>query len=286
MPVADAYQPCNDCRLPVGIVLDRCPHCGRPGLFPNVALASISSEVAALQARYDAACTDAEARGSLNTLKDFEAEVVRDGKVVISRSFDETFRLAASENELYASFYELEGTTRAVQMDDWSTRRRRADAAVFRGMHVGIRFGAVSLDERGLPHYGDCVWVLADTMVAHRTSLFEENSVLFVEARVPSNEPCPAGFRAPWEARGRLCATKTAPSLKPDTPRGEFADLLLHAGPTRELDQFVEAHVFGPITVRTISRVRVDTQKVGDQGSRNVTLRENLARANVEIVDC
>ena len=245
---------CESCGNDVPLTWERCPHCARPGLFPNVRACQVDAELAALQRRYEKAARDAADRGVEGPAAAFEAAAGR-SKAVIARWGREADRLANSDKELYATFYQyLEAGVRLPPEDRWESLRRLADEALFPGYKEKVRFAALSLDGRGLSSYGDCSLVLREDMIAHRASVFEENSALFMEAR---NYKLPKGHRAAWGERGKLCLAKVAGRLQPETVEEDFPGLLLEQGPTSEEDRFVEVHIWGPMTVRTLERVVV-----------------------------
>jgi len=85
---------CHDCGFEVPLEWSYCPHCGRPGLFPNVRAAQSAAERAALDQRYQEALQDASTRGAGGAVADFEAAVGK-AKAVMSRPFRELDRLAS-----------------------------------------------------------------------------------------------------------------------------------------------------------------------------------------------
>src|SRR4051812_36605206 len=110
---------CQDCGYPVPIDWERCPHCARPGLFSNVRMAQNAAEVAALDARYQAAMEDAAERGCADQVDRFEKRTA-ESKAVVNRSVLEACRLASSDRELQATFYELlEAEVRLPAGDKW-----------------------------------------------------------------------------------------------------------------------------------------------------------------------
>jgi hypothetical protein len=52
-----------------------CPHCGQPGIFPNVVVAEQAAELSALDGRYKATLLDAAARGVDSLVAQFETAV-------------------------------------------------------------------------------------------------------------------------------------------------------------------------------------------------------------------
>lgn len=247
-----ASLPCDYCGHTFLLDLERCPHCARPGLFPNVRLAQLPENVQALDERYQKAVAGAAARGCEERVRELESAAGR-SKAVLARPLAEVDRLATSDRELYASFYELQGV-RLPADDVWNRLRRAADNILFPGHTDKVRFAALSLGPVGLSNYGDCSVVLRDDLIDYRATAFEANSVLFLKQR---NFEEPPGSRAPWEERSKLCVAKLAGEIEPTTPSEKLAELVLQPGATSEEDRFVEVHIWGPFTRRAFERVTV-----------------------------
>lgn len=260
-----------------------CPHCARPGLFPNVRAAQASEEAADLDRRYQTALKSACDRGCELVIRDFE-QAVQGARAVIARSFHEVFRIATSDNEMCATYYQLvRAQVKLPTGDKWDALRRAADSIVLPGYAEHIHFGALSLDANGLTNYGDCFLVLREDMTAHRASVFESNSTLFVERRGIQGGAVPSGYRAPWDAKSKLCVAKLADGLQPDTLPTQYAGLVLQNGPTSADDEFVEVHVFGPITRRTLHSVKVCMPRSRAERAMQPALREKLEEAGVDL---
>jgi hypothetical protein len=255
---------CSNCNRPVPAASERCPHCGEQESFPNVRSALDSAERAALDFRYHRALASLSERNCLPLGLDFQAAVAR-SQAVIARPLAEVQRLAASDKQGYATYYQMiEAELRLPDDSSWDWLRRIADEALFPGYKENIRFSALSLDGRGLSRYGECFVVLKDSMIARRTSVFEENSAVFVERQVVAELPgAVRGRRAAWGDRSKLAVAKVADRIDRDTTPEEFPRLLLHEGSTPRDDDFLEAHTWGPLTVRSFERVvthrRVDS---------------------------
>ena len=80
----------------------------------------------------------------------------------------------------------------------------------------------------------------------------------------------PVGYRATWADRGKLCAAKLHKDIDAHTAKDEYSRLLMCQGATSEEDQFVEAHIFGPWTARTIEHVSVSKRR---KKADNVSIR-------------
>lgn len=235
------------------ISLDRCPHCARPSLFPNVDMASDPTEVAALNARYTAAVTAAASNGATVIASELEHETATRSRVVISRDSIEVFRIASSDNQLYATFYEqIEAGFKVPTDPKWDTVRTIVDSMLFPFYKQEIRFGSLTLDKIGLLHWGDCHMILKTDMIDFRTTLFTENSAAFV-----SNKKLivPPGHRSTWAQRGRLALAKLASALTASTVSADLSGILKTNAATSKGTKFVEAHTYGPVSIRTVEEV-------------------------------
>jgi len=172
-----------------------------------VKAAQVPAEKGALERRYQAALRDAASRGAEADIGRFEAAVAN-SKAVIARPLRELDRLVASDKELFPTFYRLLGEeVRLPHGNQWDLLRRIADEALFPGYKEEIRFAALSLDGIGLSTYGECSFVFREDMIAHRATVFEENSAVFMKRH--AYEP-PVGHRATWGERVKLCTAKLA----------------------------------------------------------------------------
>ncbi len=276
---------CQYCNNELESFVACCPHCGRPSRFPNVIHANRDEELEALDKRYRKARKRAKSSGVNAILERLEREVESASQAVISRSGEEISRLASSDRELYASFYGLVGGGIRIPMSNkWDAIRLLVDDKLFPHYKKQLRFAALSLDGRGLVNYGDCTLVLRDGMIAHRVSVFEENSVLFMEKiDIGITKDLPGGYRAAWEKRGKLAVAKLAGRITRKTSQRDFPNLLLKNGTGTGDDDFIEVHIYGPISVRTMERVTIKAKKKKRRGYavRVKALREKLANYGV-----
>jgi hypothetical protein len=136
-------------------------------------------------------------------------------------------------------------------------------------------------------NYGKCFIILRTEMIAHRASVFEENSVLFMKHQGIAMEDAhelPRGYRATWENRGQLCVAKLAAKIDGATLPDAYSGLLLQQGKTSEEDDFVEVHIWGPMTIRTVEEVTLNPRE--KRAARAITsraTRERLAKFGVII---
>lgn len=278
----------SDCGYVLPVAADRCPHCGRPGLFPNVRAASQPAERDALERRYRRARDDIQARGCAREANAFMA-ALEGSRAVIARPLGEVERLARSDREVYSTYYkQIEAEIRLPDDSHWDPLRRIAEEALFPGYKHEIRFAALTLDDRGLSSYGDCFFTLRTPMIAHRATVFEENNIMFIVQRnltLADMRALPRGHRAPWEDRAKLCMAKLGDRLEQNMAQQDFPAVLMAAGPSTSDDDFVEVHVFGPMTIRTIDKI-VQTRRMAGRVADDVkrqAWREKLRNYGVTL---
>ncbi len=279
---------CSFCSEPIPEVVTECPHCGRPSLFPNVIAAAKPEEEAALTARVVQSHAKADARGTTDKVTEFAAALAS-GEAVLNRYFGELFRLAWSDDQIYSTYYQrVNAGMQIPEGDSWNRLRGIADSILFGDKNkASIRFAALSLDGIGLEKYGECSMTLKTPMIAHRASVFEGNSVIFMERHDVGgrgNFVVPPGFRAPWERFVDLCLAKLTEKLLPDTPSAAFPGILLVSGSTPGDDEFVEVHIWGSLTMCSFRRVVVRQWNTANAPVDFTALGARLSQAGVEFV--
>ncbi|MBF8271537.1 MAG: hypothetical protein HW380_642 [Magnetococcales bacterium] len=247
-------QQCQECSLEIPVYVGSCPHCARPSLFPNVTDAGQPEKRQALAGRYQQACSEASSRGAGGEVHAFAEQVEQNAKVCIARYAWEVKRLVASEHHVYGSFYqEVDAGLRLPEENSWDSLRKVADQIVLPHYQKEIRFGCLSLNNAGPGKYGEAFLALEKKMIEHRTTLFETNSARYIGDN-PGLKELPPGMQAVWEDRARLAVAKLAVYIGVGTTAGDFPAILLKDAP-HDGDEYIEAHVYGSITIRTVGQV-------------------------------
>ncbi len=217
-------------------------------------MAEKAEEIEALEARYLQALLDAEERGVLDKVEEFEAEVQTMSQAVVGMNIDTLCRLATSTNEIYSNYQLMvHAQTRRPASLSNDQRRLAVDGKLWGTFGSEIRYAALSLDRKGLSSYGNCSATLRNLHVEHRASILEKNSYEFVEAS-PS-QPLPLGFRSTWKNRHRVAVAKCAERINAATLKEEFAVILMESGTARYQDDFIEVHIFGPFDFKAIEAI-------------------------------
>ena len=156
-----------------------CPACGRDVGFPNVRLANSESEISALETRLGDADASATAGGYESKLGEFVLAVERRSKAIIGRSLSVICDLIDNDHSLYTSHAQRLAMQAAVPRNNIFDRtRNQFEGVVAPNFHQELRFAALALDHHWLRSFGMYAIVLRDQMIAHRSTVFEENPFL------------------------------------------------------------------------------------------------------------
>ena len=115
--------------------------------------------------------------------------------------------------------------------------------------------------------------------------MFEENSAVFFErARKRGEEPPQfAGYRAIWPERALLAVAKHADKLAVDCQSDQYSTILMRSGTdSGEDDVFVEVHIYGPVSRRTLDEVTFRSTS-GTVPSLLKDIRDRLAAVGVKV---
>ena len=291
--------PHSDCAADIPDHLDRCSVCWRDIGAPNVRAADLPTERAALDARYRAAQADAIARGCEAVARAFEEQASK-STAVMCKTVQQFQGLVP--NELIATYHEqVRASVRFPDKPEWATLRDAAEGHAFSGYRERIHYGALSLNGKGARGWGEIEIAFRDVAIRSRVSVFEENVVLFVwknglfPTPVAGAMPAapsgliriPAGHRASWDERAKLCIAKLAKALQPATTVDDFPGILLRNEDknARTDSDFVEVHIFGTLTTDSFAHVRIPKKYENDVSMADTVERLRNHRVTVEFAD-
>lgn len=247
-------HPCIECGVELEAAEDICPGCGHQAPPPNVRLAFDEGlELLTREARARAAVAE-ELRPVLARL----STLVASASVVVNVDPAFAHQVITRDRTQQVSYHALlaAGARRpAAHAND--RQRTVVDALLFGS--VGPQIGYAALSARaGLRSYGLVTLHLKLGSLERRTSLLEENAYDFIRRHgVTDRSPPPRGYRAPLCGRVALATAKLAGRLRTDPTDDELADLLLHSGADRAADDFIEAHIWGPLHRSAVEAVTV-----------------------------
>ena len=247
---------CTKCSVEVPPSYRLCPTCGEDNGCPNVRLANDPSEIAAFNQRVSQAKASIAARKIEPISARFE-ERLQHSHAIISRPLMDVYNLLNSDQEVYSTFLaRVRAQARLPEQNDYDPVRVQFESALFPHFHEEIRFGFLSLELRPLAGYGSCALVLKPNAIDTRASVFEENPFdFFPRHKLGMGSLVPPGYRADWPRRHLLALCKHHSKLDPSTLETDFQDILVadHGG-TGNSD-FVEVHIYGPLTRRSVQCV-------------------------------
>ena len=254
---------CPQCQSDIHFSHTECPECGFQLGYPNVRQAMDPQELQALDLRYQSARVDLAARNADSVGVQFEQEVNTNSRAVICRRWGTLAAWLNRDDPLFITYYEQLGSgKRQPQDNEFDTDRLAVDAKFFPYFYKRVNFAALSLDGIGPASYGDCHFSLKCIAIAHRTSVFEENTLVFSEKHaVTVRNRTPYGYTAAWEHRGRLAVAKLAAQLQHNSKSADFPEILLVNRGGTDKDEFLECHIFGRLTTSNIEQVKVSKPK-------------------------
>lgn len=202
-------------------------------------------EVSALKLRIGEADVSAQARGAANPLDAFE-RAVAGSSAVMNRRLDDLHTWTMSASQFFASFHsQVRDGAIAARDNGWDEQRTSAENTVNPIYYEKLQIAALALDDQGMSYYGDYCVRLREKLIANRASVFEENPFIFCKKHaVYSGSTPPLGFRATWQARGRLARAKLGHKVQSATVPSEFADLLMSADRASDKCDFIEVHIY------------------------------------------
>jgi hypothetical protein len=183
------------------------------------------------------------------------------------------------DDALYSSYHlQVRAMVRQAASPENDSMRGAVDSSMYGSAADQITFCALSLDGKGLSSYGRCFLRLRDIAVEWRSSVLEENSYSFMIRRSLLGKRIPWGYLARWCDRAKLVGAKLADRLTSATVQADFADMILHAGVTREDDSFLEVHLFGPFNGEAIEGISLKINKKDRlEAALAAWIREKLA---------
>jgi hypothetical protein len=246
-----SLEACGNCGAPSNIQDLNCGSCGNFLGFPNVKLANLSEELDALESRWEEARREASDQG-LQAV--FDAITEYEWQLTVTIPTNIALTLVTDPKNHYVNYEQLTGAgARAHAEFAHDAHRRMVAGALFASFGDKIVYGALSKGQRGLSTYGSICCQLKTKSVRARSSFLEMNSYEFVGKYKTS---LPKGYRSVWENRGRLAALKLFDSgaLAANQVPDDWDRMILQTdGKNRNLDEYIEGHIFGPFTVYSIS---------------------------------
>ncbi len=244
---------CNQCTNDVARHCVMCPHCEAFLGYPNVRAAQEPAETKELNQRYRVARDDVRTRSCEPVLDRFE-EAVRQSKAVICRRWGALTKVSERSDDLFKTYYhQLAEKDRLPQDSHFDRARLAIDSTFFPYYYEHTNFAALSLNGTGPTSYGECSIVFREDSISHRTTVFEENTLVFCEKHpIRVGQAPPAGYRTVWEDRHRLAAAKLHTEIDDQTEPDSLPGILLKQKGGTDTDEFIEVHIYGKLDLTAV----------------------------------
>ncbi|MDP1773521.1 MAG: hypothetical protein Q8L15_14695 [Methylobacter sp.] len=252
---------CDTCKFEYDESQTACVHCGLPANFPNVFAANKSEQTGAIDNEYGEVIRKVSP-GVGSILSDFEATVRLESQTVLVRPLAEVLNFFDRSNNFHQTFHQrLRAGAVGFDGGEYDKNRPAVDGKLFPNYHEMITFAALNLKETGATgSYGKCHMVLKPSMTDYRATVFKGNSYEILKYLGEGEaKPVPLGLRTTWKRRGKLAVLKFAPKFTVATTKAEYPAILNDGD-----NDFIEVHVYGSISHRTIKKVSVVQSSLDD----------------------
>jgi hypothetical protein len=220
-------------------------------------MATDASEQGALAGSYSIAINRSTKKGTSKQILELEALVDSEVRLITACGLEKAHSLTERADSVFTVFRNMVAAGLRFTGDDRNnTDRIVAEDATFPTCSTQIHYAALALTDDGLENYGTffLIWDLAH--VAHRTTLLIGNCLTTRRSLgVKLSDALPLGSRSTWDDRCKLVVTKLEPAVTPSSDSSAFPSLLLRQGLTSDEDEFIEAHIFGPLSRGSLLRV-------------------------------
>jgi len=207
---------CTECGASLSSTMRHCPTCRADAGAPNVRRCGTDENMKALASRFDAAQGRADANGCSKEFYTLLDIVEKQSSVVVSMPARVARDIVCDPRDIYINYETLIGTQIRKTSGANSDQHRCSVAGRLFGSYAHeIIYGVLSLNEDGLPTYGDVHCRLRSITINKRTSFLETNSYRFVEIhQIRFGGNLPLGYMTCWNHRHRLVLAKLADSLE------------------------------------------------------------------------
>lgn len=252
-------------------------------LHMRVRKAETAEETNALQLRLKNAFDSAHAGGYARVLNAF-GEAVSKSSAVIARRITEIDGMLEDETKTYTNYYyQVMGGAR-VPNNNVDQIRLQFENALFPNYSQEIRYGALSINGKGLSSFGEYFMELKEEMISHRSTVFEENPLVFGDRQgLGLTDLMPPGYRATWLRRGDLAQAKLYSELSASTVANDFPSILMRDTGTSGAADYIEVHIYGTFNRSAIACVRGPDPKSREDRILWRKFKKKAAAAGIDV---
>lgn len=280
---------CPDCKSKNDRNRKNCKGCGVSLGFPNVNILSDPYFQEELTKNYDQIVKDCNCNAiTPDIIKEFEQIIINDSNAVLNINSKLLFQLV-NYKEDYLPYQRAvrEGKREIAEFEN--DRKRCFIESAFYGIIGGeLNYAALSLDDNGLLSYGNISVILHCHLIKNRTTVFIKNTFKLFDELVANgwkiSEPIPSGYSGTWNERGAIATIKHGKDLSA-IKKVDYVKLILKSTSDKDKDEFIELHIFNPITLDTFKRVKVhSTPKNKFEENQLLLVEEILKKMNIEFI--
>lgn len=251
---------CPSCRQSVSLHWVTCQNdgCGAHLGYPNVRFAQQQDHVNALDRRHNDTISALTFTGHADEAQSLENTIGSASTAVLVRRSSLVRDMLEKDNGNFLTFYQqIDAGRRHPENPDWDIKRRAVDAVLFPYYEKQVCFLCLSLNDCGMEYYGEWHFSFSGSVIGDRTSVFEENAVIFFNThKIIATAPNFKGYVAAWADRGKLAVCKLQSDIQNGhTPLNLQAILIREDPQGLGADDYVECHVHGPLNVKDAQRI-------------------------------
>ena len=248
---------CPHCDKPLAWEKPNCPSCAAYIGAPNVR--EVKGERAVLMANYENAMTENRKRNCENETLQFADTIAAHSVAVINVWPTFLNQMLKGDKPLYSAYTkQTQAETRIASNINFDRERLGCEGILFGSYAPYICYAALSLDGRGLISYGTCSVTIVENRCKNTGSLLIENSYKFIRKyKILPGDKIPSGFRAVWEDRHYLAVSKLADKINANASLQDFSHLLLHSNGNRDIDEFIEVHLYGTFNRHAFAAIQI-----------------------------
>lgn len=239
---------CPQCQVEVSQSRVTCDKCLYHLGYPNVRFAAQAVYVKALETRFAATLQKLEDQGLKDAAQNVQDLVAQRSTAVLAR-WSSLIEDLEKDRGFFLTFYQqVSANRRSPQDNGWDTKRKAVDAALFPYYEEQVSFLCLSLNDRGVEYYGDFHFSFSIRSICHRTTVCQENSVVFCEThKTTIINPDLRGFVASWDDRSKLALCKLQDAVQHGQTVEDIQALLIQDDPQNRkgYEDFIECHVYG-----------------------------------------
>ncbi len=249
---------CENCGSKIHNYSSTCEACNQANKTPNVFACSSSENIEVLKEKFRIVVKEADNDSKLDLIELVDSELTNHSGVVVSMPPHVLRGLVSNTSAIYANYEMLvEGGLRTPAFPGHDSKRGVVGSTIFGSYAKEIKYGALSVDNKGVATYGSAFCKLKLVSVKSRTTFMQANSYkIFDEELI--NGKIPLGCTSDWNNKEYLVLNKLYKYIKVHQSVTDVLECLIQSdGIDRDNDDFIEAHIYGGFTKDSIESLEL-----------------------------